>query len=94
MGLTVSYTGTRGEGGGGKKNLLCHEGLLMTLVIYVLIDVKFNINLIFRSNWRGLAHLGPSARPNKFINLATLGPSALASRGIITEKEMFCLIKA
>ena len=36
---------------------------------------------IFRSNWRGLAPLGPSARPDKFINLATLGPSALASRG-------------
>ena len=37
---------------------------------------------IFRSNLRGLAPLGP-ARPDKFINLATLGPSALASRGII-----------
>ena len=36
---------------------------------------------IFRSNSRGLAPLGP-ARPDKFINLATLGPSALASRGI------------
>ena len=35
---------------------------------------------IFRSNSRGLAPLGP-ARPDKFINLATLGPSALASRG-------------
>ena len=36
---------------------------------------------IFRSNSRGLAPLG-LARPDKFINLATLGPSALASRGI------------
>ena len=38
---------------------------------------------IFRLNSRGLAPLGP-ARPDKFINLATLGPSALASRGIKT----------
>ena len=37
---------------------------------------------IFRSNSRGLALLGPG-RPDKFINLATLGPSALAPRGII-----------
>ena len=37
---------------------------------------------IFRSNSRGLAPLGP-ARLDKFINLATLGPSALASRGNI-----------
>ena len=28
---------------------------------------------IFRSNWRGLAPLGPSARPDKFINLASRG---------------------
>ena len=41
MGLTVPYTGTRG-GGGGEKKFLFHERLLMTLVIYVLIDVKFN----------------------------------------------------
>ena len=40
---------------------------------------------IFRSNSRGLAPLGP-ARPDKFINLATLGPSALASRGIIAKQ--------
>ena len=37
---------------------------------------------IFRSNSRGLAPLGP-ARADKFINLATLGPSALASRGMM-----------
>ena len=36
---------------------------------------------IFRSNSRGLAPLG-RARPDKFINPATLGPSALASRGM------------
>ena len=39
MGLTVPNTGTR-EGGGGR--FLFDERLLMTLVIYVLIDVKFN----------------------------------------------------
>ena len=38
MGLTVPYTGTSGAGGG--KGFLFHERLLMTLVIYVLIDVK------------------------------------------------------
>ena len=44
MGLTVPYTGTDGGGGGGgkKKKLLFHERLLMTLVICVFIDVKFN----------------------------------------------------
>ena len=43
MGLTVPYTGTRGEGGGkGEKKIFFHERLLMTLVSYVLIDVKFN----------------------------------------------------
>ena len=36
---------------------------------------------IFRSNSRGLVPHGP-ARSNKFITFATLGPSALASRGI------------
>ena len=39
MGLTVPYTSTSGAGGGG---FLFHERLLMTIVIYVLIDVKFN----------------------------------------------------
>ena len=42
MGLTVPYTGTSGAGGGGGGGFLFHERLLMTLVIYVLIDVKFN----------------------------------------------------
>ena len=37
---------------------------------------------IYKYISRGLAPLGP-ARPDKFINLATLGPSALASRGKI-----------
>ena len=46
--------------------------------IYIYIYFVF-----FRSNLHGSAPLGPSARPDKFINLATLGPSALASRGII-----------
>ena len=41
MGMTVPYTGTRG-GGGGRKRFLFQESLLMTLVIYVLFDVKFN----------------------------------------------------
>ena len=48
MGLTVPYTGTKGlrggGGGGGERNrFLFHECLLMTLVIYVPIDVKFNM---------------------------------------------------
>ena len=42
MGLTVPYTGTREVGGGGGEDFLLDERLLMTLVIYVLIDVKFN----------------------------------------------------
>ena len=42
MGLTVPYKGSRGGGGGEKKEILFHERLLMTLVIYVLIDVKFS----------------------------------------------------
>ena len=46
MGLTVPYTGTSGAGGRGGGGVvvgfLFHERLLMTLVIYVLIDVKFN----------------------------------------------------
>ena len=44
MWLTVPYTGTSGAGGGGVGGVgfLFHERLLMTLVIYVLIDVKFN----------------------------------------------------
>ena len=45
MGLTVPYTGTSGAGGRGGGvvvGFLFHERLLMTLVIYVLIDVKFN----------------------------------------------------
>ena len=42
MGLTVPYTSTSGAGGGGGGGFLFHERLLMTLVIYVLIDVKFN----------------------------------------------------
>ena len=43
---------------------------------------------IFRSNSRGLAPLGLS-QPDKFINLATLGSSALASRGTnITFSEL------
>ena len=40
MGLTVPYTGTRGEG--RRKRFLFHKRLLMTLVIYVLFNVKFN----------------------------------------------------
>ena len=42
MGLTVPYTSTSEAGGGGGGGFLFHERLLMTLVIYVLIDVKFN----------------------------------------------------
>ena len=38
MGLTVPYTGTRGGGG----EIFVSRTSLMTLVIYVLIDVKFN----------------------------------------------------
>ena len=44
MGLTVPLTGTReGEGGGGgvRIRFLFHERLLMTIVIYLLTDVKF-----------------------------------------------------
>ena len=51
--------------------------------IYTKIHTYIHIyKYIFRLNSRGLAPLGP-ARPNKFINLATLRPSALASRGIM-----------
>ena len=41
MGLTVRYTSSRG-GGGENKEILFHERVLMTLVICVLIDAKFN----------------------------------------------------
>ena len=44
-------------------------------------STKHIYKYIFRSNSGGLAPLGP-ARPDKSINLATLGPSAFASRGI------------
>ena len=41
MGLTVPYTCMRG-GEGERKRFLFHKRLLMTLVIYVFINVKFN----------------------------------------------------
>ena len=44
--------------------------------IYIYIYIYIHIyKYIFRSNWRGLAPLGPSARPDKFINLASRGKS-------------------
>ena len=42
------------------------------LHIYIYIYI-YIYKYIFRSNWRGLAPLGPSARPDKFINLASRG---------------------
>ena len=41
MGLTVPYPGP-GGGGGGRQRFLFHKRVLMTLVIYELINVKFN----------------------------------------------------
>ena len=47
------------------------------IYIYFFFFFFFSLELPQLSSTRA-----PSARPNKFINLATLGPSALASRGI------------
>ena len=42
MGLTVHSIYRHKGVGGERKRFLFHKRLLMTLVIYVLIDVKFN----------------------------------------------------
>ena len=39
MGLTVPCTGTRDE---GEKYIFFHQDLLMTLAIFILIDMEFN----------------------------------------------------
>ena len=46
---------------------------------------------MFGSNFHGLAPEG-GLRPEKFINLATLGPSALASRGTISISIRMCSV--